>query len=514
MTLAAAAGGVALAATFPPCGVWPLAFVSLVPLFLAANAADAHGAARAGFAAGFAFHACAFGWIYTTCRYAGIVAPAAVFVWLLLAAFLALPWAGAAALGRWLVGEAPRALRPWAWAVVWTAVAVAGERWTPRMPADLLANMLWGNHAWLQSLSWGGPHLLGFLLALVNASLAEAWLDAREPRPGPSVAPLACALGAFGLLWLHGTWTLLGRPSEGPSARVEILHPEVDQYAKWNRDRSDEVWSGLVELLDRPRAAAPALVVWPETSVPRWGEQEDEPVPEAAAAAKRSGGAQLVGLVAHSSEGPHNAVQFLASDGSFAGAYRKRELVPYGEYVPFRSLIPRWAVDRWFNILDRFEDMGAGAKDQELLLTAWGKASVTICYEALFPRWAFRDAARGARVIVNVTNDGWYRGTRQPAQHFFVNALRAVETRSWLVRSANGGVSGIISPWGDVRAALPEGTRGRLDADVPTTDHWPAGSWYVRHGDLLGTACLLLTAFWALWRAFAARKSHPDVVGA
>ncbi len=196
----------------------------------------------------------------------------------------------------------------------------------------------------------------------------------------------------------------------------------------------------------------------------------------------------------------------MTAGGALAGVYRKRELVPFGEYVPFRSIIPRWAVDRWFNVLDRFEDMGAGAKDQALLDTAWGKASVTICYEALFPRWALRDAARGARIIVNVTNDGWYRGTNQAAQHFHVNALRAVETRSWLVRSANGGVSGVISPWGEVAATIPEAARGRLDAEVPTTDHWPAGSFYVRHGDLLGTLCLLLTGLLVVRRWFATRR--------
>lgn len=503
--LAAAVGGALLAATFPPWGAWPFALAALVPLFHAANGGGVRRAAAAGGAAGLAFHAVAFSWLYTTCRYAGIPGPAAAFVWLLMAAFLALPWAFAAALGRRLTRETPRALRPWVWAAVWTAVAFAGERWTPRMPADLLANALWGNVALLQGLSWGGPHLLGFVLALLNAALAEAWLDAPEGRGGPGAAPLSCALAALGLLWLHGTWTLVNRPALGAGARAEILHPEVDQYEKWSPARAGAIWKGFDELLERPRPAPPALVVWPETSAPRWGAPEGEPLPEAAAAARRSGGAQLVGLVAHAFDGPHNAAQLIAADGRLAGVYRKRELVPYGEYVPFRSVIPRWAVDRWFNILDRFEDMAPGAKDQALLDTAWGKASVTICYEALFARWALRDAARGARVIINVTNDGWYRGTSQPAQHFHVNALRAVETRSWLLRSANGGISGVINPWGEVASRLPEGARGRLDVDVPLQDAFPGGSFYVRHGDLFGAACLLATALLALARAVAAR---------
>ncbi len=276
----AAVGGAALALTFPPYGVWGFALVGLAPLFLAANGNGVRAAALAGGSAGLAFHAVAFSWIYTTCRYAGIPAPAAAFVWALLASFQALTWAGAAALGRWLTGETSRGLRPWVWAAAWTAVAVAGERWTPRMPADLLANALWGNVALLQSLAWGGPHLLGFILVLVNASLAEAWLDSREARPGPSVGPLSCGLGLLAALGLLGTWTVLHKPAPGPSAAVEVLHPGVDQYAKWDRSRAAVVWSLMDELIDRPRAAPPALVVWPETSVPRWGAPEGSPCPK------------------------------------------------------------------------------------------------------------------------------------------------------------------------------------------------------------------------------------------
>jgi apolipoprotein N-acyltransferase len=245
--------------------------------------------------------------------------------------------------------------------------------------------------------------------------------------------------------------------------------------------------------------------VWPETSVPRWGAEEAVAVPEAADAAKRSGGPQLVGLVSRSPEGPHNAAQLIAPDGRLDGVYRKRERVPFGEYVPFRGLIPRFAVERWFDVLDRFEDIGAGDADQTLLPTAWGKASVTICYEALFPRWALRDARRGARLIINMTNDGWYPKTWEPAQHFHVNRLRAVETRSWLIRSANMGLSGVISPWGEVLSAVPEEVRTRLDHAVPTTDHWPGGSWYVRHGDIVGSLCILLAAVLSLVRVFTLR---------
>jgi apolipoprotein N-acyltransferase len=504
--LASVLGGALLALTFPKPGFTLLAWFALLPLFLRANAVSRREAAKAGFAAGASFHAVAFFWIYPTCRYAGIPAPAAFFVLLLLASFQALPWAFVGWLGRSLTEEKARSLRPWVWAAAWTAVFAACERWTPRMPADLLVNTQWSSLSLLQCASWGGPHLLGFVIVLVNASLAEAWLDAREPRSGPSVLPLCCGAAAALLLAAHGGWTLLAsKGREEGFLWVGVLSPSVDQYEKWDRAKSDRVWSELLETADARHPMRAALVVWPETSVPRWGSPESEPVPEAAAAARSSGAPQLVGLVSHSAEGPHNAAQLIAADGALAGVYRKRELVPFGEYVPFRRLIPRWAVDRWFGVLDRLEDVAAGEKDQPLLETAWGKASVTICYEALFPRWALRDARRGARVIVNMTNDGWYRGTWEPSQHFAVNTVRAVETRSWLFRAANDGFSGVFSPWGTLSGGVASRIGGRIDVGVPTSDPWPRGSWYARHGDILGSLCLLATAALSLARLLTRR---------
>jgi apolipoprotein N-acyltransferase len=240
------------------------------------------------------------------------------------------------------------------------------------------------------------------------------------------------------------------------------------------------------------------LVVWPETSIPRWTPR-GEAVPEAARWAKAQGATHLVGIV--SKEGPANAVQLVGPDGTVKGFYAKRELVPFGEYVPFRALFPRFVIDRWLTILDNFGDMSAGPKDPPLLSTPFGATAVTICYEATFPRWARRDAARGARLLVNVTNDGWYKDTWAPSEHMTMNVFRAIENRVTEIRSGNTGISAVVDPWGVVTASLPLGARGRLDADVPLGDPFPARSFYTRHGDWLGTLCLLLAALACLRRA-------------
>jgi apolipoprotein N-acyltransferase len=243
-------------------------------------------------------------------------------------------------------------------------------------------------------------------------------------------------------------------------------------------------------------------VVWPETSIPRWTDR-GAAAPEAARWAIKQKSTHLVGIIAspEGREGPTNGVQLVGPDGRVAGFYAKREIVPFGEYVPFRSWIPRFVIDHWLQILDNFGDMSPGPSREPLLITPFGPTAVTICYEAMFPRWARLDASRGARLLVNVTNDGWYKNTWGPSQHFGANVFRAVENRITVIRSGNTGISAVIDPWGVITAELALGERGRLDADVPLSDPFPARSFYSRHGDWFGMLCLLLTVLALLRRS-------------
>jgi len=507
--LAAAALGGALAALgLPSLGLWAFAWFGLAPMAAAANAAPtARRAALAGFTAGFAYHVVAVHWIYATCVFAQVPAPVAALAVIALAAVLATTWAAAAALARSLSEALPRKWRALVWAVCWTAVASAGARWTARFAVDLLGYTQWSNLALLQAGSWGGPHLLDFTIMLFNAALAEVWLErtvvANSRLQPATLRVLAGSAALAAAIWAHGAKVLSLRPSDrGATARVEILQPRVDQYHKWNEAWIAEILTGYDELLSRPRPAPPALVVWPETSIPRWTFRA-EPVAEAAAWARKLRAPHLVGIIAEGGPdaGPANAVQLIAPDGRLDGGYSKRQLVPFGEFVPLRRFVPRFVIDRWLMILDNLGDMEAGAARQPLLNTAWGPTAVTICYEAIFPRWPRLDAARGAKLMINITNDAWYLDTWGPRQHYRVNRFRAIENRLTVIRSGNNGVSAVIDPWGVTTAELGLNERGRLDAEVPLKDAFPKRSFYTRNGDWIGTICLVLVFLGLLRRA-------------
>ena len=172
--------------------------------------------------------------------------------------------------------------------------------------------------------------------------------------------------------------------------------------------------------------------------------------------------------------------------------------MPFGEFVPFR----RW-LEPHIGILSQLGDFTAGPRRQPLISTPLGPLAVSICYEAVFSDLLRLDAERGARVFANLTNDGWYKDTWGPHQHFWVNAFRAVENRVTVLRSANTGISGIIDPYGIVLAQTPLLSRTRLDARVAVGNPFRGGSFYARHGDWFGVlcmACSLLAASFCLRR--------------
>jgi apolipoprotein N-acyltransferase len=225
-------------------------------------------------------------------------------------------------------------------------------------------------------------------------------------------------------------------------------------------------------------------------------------VPEASAWAARLSAFQIVGAVTLEGEAMRNSAFLLGPAGEMRGVYHKRQLVPFGEFQPFPFL------GRFVGLLNQLGGLTPGAAAQAFLDTPLGRTAGGICYEAMFPRLSRADAARGARLVVNLTNDGWYKDTWGPYQHFAVNMCRAIEGRVTVLRSGNTGISGVIDPWGVVTARLALNERGRLDADVPLADPFPRRSFYARTGDWFGVLCLLVAA---LLVGFGLRRGREGI---
>jgi apolipoprotein N-acyltransferase len=155
-----------------------------------------------------------------------------------------------------------------------------------------------------------------------------------------------------------------------------------------------------------------------------------------------------------------------------------------------------WArfLGRWIRVLNDLGGFTAG-EQPAVLPSGIGPIGVSICYEAIFPDLIRRAVLHGAGVLINITNDGWYMRTAAPYQHFIPNIFRAVENDRWVLRADNTGISGIISPTGQVVVAsdifVPTVISGRVTPRQTLT-------FYARHGDIFAEACCFFSLFFLL----------------
>ncbi len=433
--MAAFALGVLLALALPP---FPLGV--LAPAVLAVVLARPRGF-RFGLGLGLGFWAVHVGWLPAS--FAAWFGPFGVVPFLFLVTLLALFWG--ALFG--LFGRAPLAL----------AGAWAGLEW-------LLAQGP-------LSFPWGD---LGYALVPAGgralAALAGVW--------GLSLLLLAFALLlARHRYWAVPLWLLLWvfpLPKAEPSAKALLVQGAINPRAKFQGEAAAGRYLALTAegLRAHPEVR---LVVWPETAVARLPQGVDRVL---------SGRALIYGTWG---PGPENQVR-LHQGGRDLAVYAKRRLVPFGEFFPGRGVLePVYAFFFRHLGLAPLSDLRPG-KSARLL----GPAAAFVCYEADYPGLVRGLVRRGARLLVNVSNDAWFGVGYGRAQHLAMSRLRAVEEGRWLLRAANDGISASIDPYGRVVARSAVGRPEALFA--PYAER--AGlTPFARFGELpvLGLAWLLVT---------------------
>jgi apolipoprotein N-acyltransferase len=159
----------------------------------------------------------------------------------------------------------------------------------------------------------------------------------------------------------------------------------------------------------------------------------------------------------------HNSVYTVAADGAILARYDKVELVPFGEFLPFRTLFGRLGLEA---LAVGSLDFMAGEDRTTIAVDGLAPFSPLVCYEAAFPARA-TDGTGQARWIVNVTNDAWFGISSGPHQHAGMARMRAVESGLPLVRAANTGISLVTDAKGRILEQLPLGAMGTIDTPLP-----------------------------------------------
>ena len=494
---------------------------SAAALFALLQAAPSAGAAfRLGWLFGAGKYGVGASWIYVSIHVYGAASPP-------LAAGLVALFVAGLALFPALMAAAHRALpRRGAlaaiqFAVLWTATEWALTWFLSGFP------WLFAGDAFLGTplAGWApvGGVLLVSLVAVASAALVVVAVADRRWR----------LLGAPAALWAAGAALGTVAWTERTEARtVALVQGNLPQETKWTA-------RGLAAALARYRALSAEawqqdIVVWPEAALPalhrhvadhidamRQDAKADlihgalvaetgavepagggAPVPATYNAALSTTGA-TTGATAGATTGATAEATAVASSAVAAGGeYRKRRLVPFGEYVPLESMLR--GLIAFFDL--PMSHIAAGAAQQPPLRAAGLEVAMAICYEIAYPGMVAAQA-REAALIATISNDTWFGASIGPAQHLQIARMRALENGRYLLRATNNGITAIVDDRGTVAAALPQFRPGVLFGTVhETTGTTPFGRF--GHAPLL--ALLALAALAAggerAWRCYTMRR--------
>ncbi len=466
--LAAFAAGAATVAAFAPFGLGWLAPLGLVPLFFLWRQAAPGRAFLLGWAWGAGLLGFGVFWVHhSLARFGGMSPALAVALTLLFALSLALFYGAAGWLARRFFPQAPLA-----WPALWTLLE------------------------WVR-----GWFLTGFTWLSLGYAQIDTPLAGYAPLVGVYGLSLLVALSALLLIRWRSPWLLLlpllwsggwlmrqvewSHPTGAPLP-VALVQPDIPQAVKWRPEQFEPTLRLLAELTGRAPKAR--LVIWPETAVPAFASQVETAVLEPLHRKfSREGRTLLLGIASDDADGRYyNALISLGASGR--GEYRKRHLVPFGEYMPLRALLQPLAE----RLAIPMSDFSPGKSGKPLLRLAGHPAGLSICFEDTFGD-EVAAALPQAAFLVNASNDAWFGDSLAPHQHLEMARMRALENGRWMLRATNTGISALIDEKGRVRRRLAQFRRGVVEGEIqPLGGATPYARW--PDGPAVSLALLLLVA--------------------
>jgi apolipoprotein N-acyltransferase len=472
--------GLLLAGAFPPFGLWPLAFASPALLIVALSGRSLRAAFTVGLVFGLAFFFPLVAWVINL----------AWFAWVALAIASALIFAVFAVGQRMLLN-----LRWWPLAVAgwWVAAEAFRDRWP------------WGGFPWgrlamsqagVPTQGWAaiaGPPALTFAIALVGATLGwlllTALADGRAtPRSRPLLMPALALVGSGALALLPAALPLDPVPAHGKTAVVAAIQGDVPRARSLAAELNNveleitlnhvTATGKLAERAAAGQVAKPDLVIWPENSTDIDPLQYPPLYQEISAAAALIGRPILVGAVLQDPQ--RNAgVLWLPGRGPTT-IYVKRRLVPFGEYIPFRSLISK------ITSLTTLQPTDFVPGRQTVVFNVGQiKLGDIICYEVGFDDLVRSEVAAGANLLSMQSNDATFERegptTAESGQQLAMARIRAVEFDRSVVVASTTGYSAIVAPDGQLISRSGMWTQAELEARVPllsyTTLAERLGAW-------------------------------------
>lgn len=391
---------------------------------------------------------------------------------------------------------------------LWVMTDLAREAIPILVPWGTIGYGLQPWNAYLQAADIGGVYGLSFLAVMANGCLAwlsrdggwgdfMRWFASRRIAHARSFiaanrAGIIILLIIFILPPIYGTLRrcqvrrdVANRFAAGKGVTVTVVQPNFSQKERWSA-------AGMIDRIERCLAmsAREGIVVWPETVI-------NAPSLARAEAFRyiRKRAPETLLIVAggvrpsHKRDGVYNTAYLIQRNGEVRW-YDKNILLPYAESAPFGDIL-----GAYYTAPTEFLACNTPAA----VRTEAGVAGLSICFEVLYPSHTREAVRRGAGMLINISNDGWFGATSMPILHLRQASVRAVESRRFMARSSNNGYSAIITPTGEMTARTELFARqaaSRKAAMLETETLWLiAGDWVVYLSAMAAIASLCAALF-------------------
>ncbi|MDP9328238.1 MAG: apolipoprotein N-acyltransferase [Actinomycetota bacterium] len=444
---------------FPPAGIWPIAFVAMMPFLWVLRGATPQRRALLGFGFGLAFFGATLYWIllFGELAWSALIVMSASFT----AAF--------ALLSSAVVRPRRPVMSAFGLAALWTVM----ESLRDLIP---FGGFSWGtlgvtqvdNRVLLRLASITGVWGVSFVLVAVNALLVEALAGGGAGRVRAGRVLLAVALTVAPIAIAFPTAT---------GGAIDVAAIQVDVHtARGLPPAEEDVAVARLNIRAHETLAAdpPDLAVWGESAVDP-GATTPKVFDQVRAVVAEVGTPTLMGSIQPGPGGLQNQVLALDGRGEIVGRYAKSHLVPFGEYVPFRGQLS------WIGALRQIPyDLVPGTDVAPLRLPGLPPVGTPICFENAFPGIERELVLRGAGFLTVLTNNASYEQTALSRQHVELSRMRAVEDGRWVVHAAVSGISAFVDPSGAVVAEAGLFQPAILRHTIRSSD---TRTWYVRLGD-------------------------------
>ena len=453
-------------------------------------------------------------------------APGAVSAFLANSLLMCLPWLGFKIAKKWL-GKIPGYISLISFWMCFEFIHL--QDWGLSWPWLTLGNAFAMNPEWVQWYEFTGTS--GGTLWVLLSNILIFHFFKEYQHHGRSKKYFVLMVSWLLLLiipaWAYNTLIARNEDSLDNGKNIVVVQPNIDPYEKVS-DAAGAFEGQLQKLIAISESKVDdntALIVWPETALymsngidegnmksnmfldPLWSFLKRHPRSSLFTGIESYRMFDAKTKFSREFSGQHfetyNGSVLLDSNGA-SSFYHKSMLVPGVETLPWFLRF----IDKWF---EKFGGTTAGyAKQTERAVLSEKngyKIAPSICYESIYGEFMSKYVGNGANLVCIVTNDGWWKKTPGHKQHMNYARLRAIETRTWVARSANTGISCFIDPYGKVIDPQPYNTASAIKLSIPANT--TKKTFFVRHGDILSRIMVTLSILLLAYSIFLKiRQSH------